>query len=72
LRIEEESDAARCSRLPVDQTRAVKRKDHLVNRRWSYLEVALEIGLRGRTAMEDGISVDKSQILALLFSKAGV
>jgi hypothetical protein len=71
LRVEDESDAAGHPWLPFDESSAMQCKDHLVNRRWRYVEVALEICFRRRASMDGGIGVDKSQILALLFGKAG-
>lgn len=47
-------------------------EDHLMNRRRRYLEVTLEICLRGRATMDGGIGMNEGQILALLFRKAGV
>ena len=72
LSIEEKSDATRHAWLPFDQPGAMQCKDHLVDRRWRDLEVALEIGLRRRSSMDGGISMDEGQILALLLGKAGV
>ena len=44
--------------------------DHLVNRRWADAEVALHVGLGGRSSEHARVGVDEGRILALLFGEA--
>src|SRR6185436_13299417 len=58
--------------LPWDacyQPTALQLENHAVHAGWSDAEEALQVGLGGRTAVDQRISVDESEILALRGTK---
>jgi hypothetical protein len=52
--------------LTANEAVSFERHDHLVDRWGADLKVALQIGFGGRASEHVGVSVDESQILALL------
>jgi len=50
---------------PRNESEAIKRKDHLVDRGWSDFKVALEVGLRRWTTVDFRVGIEESQILTL-------
>ncbi len=50
----------------LDESVALQGLDHFVDRRRRNLEVVLEVGLRGRPAVDLGVVVDEGKVLALL------
>jgi len=57
-------------RATPDEAVSLERDDHLMHRGRANLKVALHIGLGGRAPEHVRISVDESQVLALLFGEA--
>jgi len=66
----EELDASRGAGLTANETISFERHDHLVDRRRAYSKVALQVGLGGWASEYMRVSVDESQVLALLFGEA--
>jgi len=56
--------------LASDKASSLDGEDHLMNRGWTDAEVALHVGLGGRSSEHARIGVDEGQILALLFGEA--
>jgi hypothetical protein len=56
--------------LTPNEAISFERDDHLVDRGWADLKVALHIGLGGRPSEDVRVGADESQVLALLFGEA--
>ena len=63
-------DASGDAGLTPNEAISFERHDHLVDRGWADLKVALHVGLGGRTSEHVRVGVDESQVLALLFGEA--
>src|SRR5215207_3068965 len=69
------SPALRCcgeARLTPDQPGALQCEYHLVNRGRAHLEVALDIGLGWRPAVDPHVGIDEGQVLTLRVGEAGL
>ena len=71
LRSDKEFDASWDTRLAPYEAISFERHDHLVDRGWADLKVALHVGLGGGASEHVRVGVDESQVLALLFGEAG-
>jgi hypothetical protein len=69
LRVDAEADASSASWGSADETLAFESEHHLMNGRRSDREEALHVGLGGRSSHDERISVNESQVLALLFGE---
>jgi hypothetical protein len=63
-------DASWDAGLTANEAISFERHDHLVDRRRADLKVALQVGLGGWASEHVRVSVDESQVLALLFGEA--
>ena len=63
-------DASCDAGLTANETISFERHDHLVDRGRADLKVALHVGLGGWASENVRVSVDESQVLALLFGEA--
>ena len=70
FRLNEQFDITRDAWAASDECSALEGQDHLVDRGRGDMEVALQVGLGGRTAHHQRVGVDEGQILALLFGEA--
>jgi hypothetical protein len=71
FRIEEDGDAAGDAGLASNEAYTFEGENHLVHRRRSDAEVALQVSLGRRSTHDLGIGVDEGQILSLLGGEAG-
>ena len=69
LRSHEELDASCDAGLTANEAISFEGHDHLVDRRRADPKVALHVGLGGRASEHVRVSVDESQVLALLFGE---
>jgi len=69
FRRNEEFDASGDTRLASDQAVSLEGDNHLVNRRWADLEVALHVGFGWGAAEHARVGVDEGEVLALLFGE---
>ncbi len=67
----EHLNGARHPRLTPDEPDAFEGEQHLVHGGRADLEVALQVGLGRRAAMDARIGIDEGQVLALLVREAG-
>ena len=70
LRGNQDLDASGDARLTLNEAVSLERHDHLMDRWWADLKVALHVGLGGWASEHVRVGVDESQVLALLFSEA--
>ena len=63
-------DASGDAGLTTNEAISFERHDHLVDRGWADLKVALHVGLGWWASEHVRVGIDESQILALLFSEA--
>ena len=63
-------DASGDAGLTPNEAVSFERHDHLVDRGWADLKVALHVGLRRWASEHVRIGVDESQVLALFFGEA--
>ena len=66
-----QDDASGDAWLAADEALAFESQDHLMDRRRGDAEVALHVGLGGRSSDHLGIGVDEGQVVALLGGEAG-
>ena len=48
-----------------DEALPFEREDHVVNRRWCHVEVALKVGFRGSATVQFHVRHDERQVLTL-------
>lgn len=60
LRGQEHLDGPGLTRYPVNEASLFKREDHLMNRRWSHSEVALNISFCWWATINFGVIVNES------------
>jgi hypothetical protein len=65
LRLDQETNRTDDAGYLFDKPVPFERLDHFMNRRWRNPEVALQVQLRGRLAVNLGVVTDVPQILAL-------
>jgi hypothetical protein len=65
---DEQLDGSRDPGSSADELATLKLQDHLVDRRRSYPEEGLHVGLRGRPTVEDRVGIDEGKVLALFLS----
>ena len=63
-------DASGDAGLTPNEAISFERHDHLVDRGWADLKVALHVGLGGRASEHVRVGVDEGQVLTLLFGEA--
>ena len=68
---DQDLNAPGLSRLAADEPSVLELDDHPVDARRRNLEVALQVGLGGRTAVDLGVGVDERQVLALQLRELG-
>ena len=68
--VDAEADASSGAGHSADEALAFESKHHLMNGRGSDREEALHVGLGGRSSHDERISVNESQVLALLFGES--
>lgn len=66
----EKLDASGDTGLTANEAVSFERDDHLVDRGRADAEVALHVGLRGRTAEHVRIGVDEGQVVALFLGES--
>src|SRR5262249_30599764 len=66
---DKEANGAGLPRRFLDEPVALQGLDHIVNRRSRNPEVILQVGLRGRAAVNLGVVVNECQILTLFCGK---
>jgi len=69
--IEEQPNGTRPSRRAFNEATLLEGDEHPMDGRWRDLEVALEVGLGGRLAVDLGVVVDECEVLALLRRVSG-
>ena len=57
--------------MTANESVSFERNDHLVDRRRADMEVALHVGFGGWASEHARVGIDESQIVPLLFGKAG-
>ncbi len=65
-------DAPWLSGLSSDEALSFEGEDHLMDAWRRDLEVALHVGLGGRSFVDAAVGVDEGEVLALLFGEAGL
>jgi len=69
FRVDAEADGSGAPWHSADEASAFESKHHLMDGRGSDREEALHVGLGGRSSHDERISVNESQVLALLFGE---
>ena len=70
LRGNQDLDASGDARLTLNEAVSLERHDHLMDRWWADLKVALHVGLGGWSSEHVRVGVDEGQVLALLLGEA--